>query len=342
MHQDIKPENLLVTGSGHILIGDLGACHVKSGKAFSHVTLGLASIVVFSPSYAAPELCHRQDGLVCYDERADWWSFGVTIHKLATATFPSIDLSAGQVGINVPTTYAPLRELLIAVRLDHTITLTYSQVIWQVLIPDVSKRLSGPRTKHHRFFRSLEDTWEDIASLRYPPFQHVLAYDSECNSLEDEFQSRHALDFSRDDKRYCRSSPLASKSSVPEYRYSRSGQDEISKSFIEPLPSSASYFQYRSPLRPLAVRSMPLPSDLSSFKGQLPGTMPCSRQLPSNQPIPNEFSFSEPLTKAILAAMEVKADVVREVEERSRRMGSIDSFRRKWAKTLGRIQTLWD
>lgn len=103
VHQDIKPANVLISCTGHIIIGDFGATSkmplfsseddrqpfdVEVGP-YGPIVLDADDFVTFTPLYAAPEMKERTSGgQVIYDHRSDWWSLGILLYELVTGTVP--------------------------------------------------------------------------------------------------------------------------------------------------------------------------------------------------------------------------------------------------------------
>ncbi|MGD8646449.1 MAG: serine/threonine-protein kinase, partial [Desulfobacterales bacterium] len=83
IHRDIKPFNLMLTGDGCIKIIDLGLSKVRG-----EVRPTPRSLKVGSPYYAAPE---QESNPEAVDNRADLYSVGVLLHRLATGLLPGED-----------------------------------------------------------------------------------------------------------------------------------------------------------------------------------------------------------------------------------------------------------
>ncbi|KAH9947786.1 kinase-like domain-containing protein [Amylocystis lapponica] len=72
IHHDLKPDNVLVTSSGHCLITDFGAVKfTNSGR----LTRNEHEDVIFTPEFAAPEMLEDADGQE-YDGTVDYFSLG--------------------------------------------------------------------------------------------------------------------------------------------------------------------------------------------------------------------------------------------------------------------------
>jgi len=75
IYRDLKPENLLLTESGHIKLTDMGLCKVVIGKTYT--TCG-------TPDYFAPEMVLS----IGHNHAVDWWTLGILTFELMTGRPP--------------------------------------------------------------------------------------------------------------------------------------------------------------------------------------------------------------------------------------------------------------
>ena len=72
LHRDLKTENIFVTSTKLVKIGDFGI-----SKILAH-TLDLATTAIGTPFYLSPEICRGQP----YSHKSDMWSLGIIISTI--------------------------------------------------------------------------------------------------------------------------------------------------------------------------------------------------------------------------------------------------------------------
>ncbi|SDO49877.1 serine/threonine protein kinase [Desulforhopalus singaporensis] len=83
LHRDIKPDNIIITGTGVLKLLDFGIARDLSWQSTSNSSEGTVE-------YMPPE---QLEGISCI--QSDIWSIGVILHIFATGTLPCCHLSGG-------------------------------------------------------------------------------------------------------------------------------------------------------------------------------------------------------------------------------------------------------
>lgn len=87
VHRDVKPENVMVTPKGRVVLIDLNAARIVSGAAADTVIMGTVG-------YASPE----QLGIRESDHRTDVYAAGILLNVMLTGKHPSEELAGGRLG----------------------------------------------------------------------------------------------------------------------------------------------------------------------------------------------------------------------------------------------------
>jgi len=106
VHRDVKPDNVLLDGSGHVLVTDFGIA--KAAQEASASQLTTEGMVVGTPHYMSPEQAtgERVDG------RSDIYALGVVLYQMLAGTPPFEGESAQSVLMKQATVDAvPIRQL---------------------------------------------------------------------------------------------------------------------------------------------------------------------------------------------------------------------------------------
>ncbi|KAF9956115.1 Serine/threonine-protein kinase MRCK alpha [Mortierella alpina] len=90
IHRDLKPQNILLDATGHIMLADFGACARLDADGEVHgqtVPLG-------TWDYMSPEVVDAQSGGKPYGKEVDWWAVGVVTYELLVGEPPFFAESA--------------------------------------------------------------------------------------------------------------------------------------------------------------------------------------------------------------------------------------------------------
>lgn len=107
IHSDIKPQNIVIVGSGDIKLMDFGI-----SKTLLNQSEEVAAVAVGTVQYVSPEQAEGKP----LDHLSDIYSFGVTLYEMATGVLPFVDENPGRIAaMHVSTAPIPpsmIRETL--------------------------------------------------------------------------------------------------------------------------------------------------------------------------------------------------------------------------------------
>lgn len=112
VHRDVKPENVMVTATGRIVLLDLNASRQVTNASCDTVILGTVG-------YASPE----QLGITQSDARTDIYAAGVLLNVMLTGKHPSVKLASGRMGRIVEncTSISPSHRYISAQKLSEAL-----------------------------------------------------------------------------------------------------------------------------------------------------------------------------------------------------------------------------
>lgn len=77
IYRDLKPENLLISNTGHVKLADFGfAKHLENNRTYT---------LCGTPEYLAPEIIRGQK--TGYGKGVDWWAIGILLYEMLVGLF---------------------------------------------------------------------------------------------------------------------------------------------------------------------------------------------------------------------------------------------------------------
>eukprot|EP00007_Cunea_sp_BSH-02190019_P008008 CAMPEP_0174229438 /NCGR_PEP_ID=MMETSP0417-20130205/416_1 /TAXON_ID=242541 /ORGANISM="Mayorella sp, Strain BSH-02190019" /LENGTH=459 /DNA_ID=CAMNT_0015306985 /DNA_START=130 /DNA_END=1509 /DNA_ORIENTATION=+ len=152
LYRDLKPENLLLTGDGHICMTDFGIS--KEGLMSDD---DRTATFCGTPEYLAPEVLEGNG----YGKAVDWWSFGTLMFEMLTGLPPFYSQDVQEMYSKIMTAKLQLPENASPEAQD---------LLSKLLIRDPEKRLIDPKDiKAHPFFKPID--WDKLVAKEVePPF----------------------------------------------------------------------------------------------------------------------------------------------------------------------------
>jgi len=170
IYRDLKPENLLLSHRGHIIMTDFGL-----SKEGLHAEDSRTGTFCGTPEYLAPEIIKGED----YTKSIDWWSVGTLIYEMLTGLPPFYTDDEENMYHKIMTAEIDFSKPLF--------TPEAKDIITKFLNRDPLQRLQDPHDiKSHPWFRAID--WNKLEKLEIaPPFIPKVSSADDVRNIDEEF-----------------------------------------------------------------------------------------------------------------------------------------------------------
>lgn len=174
LYRDIKPENVMIDGEGHIALVDFGLAklHVSEYKG--------AKTMAGSPQYTAPELLLPK-AKRSYGKAADWWSLGILLYEMSVGKSPFYDN-------NIEKMYHKIQNDPLVFPSKPVLTDELKSILRGFLQKDPTKRLGTNISDilAHPYFGGID--WDLLLKRQItPPWKPKLASPLDVEYVDTEF-----------------------------------------------------------------------------------------------------------------------------------------------------------
>ena len=159
IHNDIKPENILLDDNDHILLSDFGVSEISD-----HYNTMIAKKGTFL--YFAPEKFFNSFNMT--GESADIWALGVTLFAMLYGYLPFVGNNYDEVKMNIINNGPNYPDNIPSIEHD---------MFQKIFYKDSTKRITLRELKNHKFFRS-SIIYNDILYVLDQPKDEIVNDDS--------------------------------------------------------------------------------------------------------------------------------------------------------------------
>jgi len=169
IYRDLKPENLLLSAKGNIVMTDFGLSKQGLQAADSRTATFCGT-----PEYLAPEIIKGEE----YTKAIDWWSVGTIIFEMLTGLPPFYTEDEENMYTKIMTADLDFPQYLSPDVID---------IISKFLRRDPLQRLQiASEIKEHPWFRAID--WVKLVNLEIePPFKPNVKSLEDVSQIDDEF-----------------------------------------------------------------------------------------------------------------------------------------------------------
>jgi len=169
IYRDLKPENLLLTREGHIVMTDFGL-----SKEGLHDKFDRTGTFCGTPEYLAPEVLEGKG----YTKAVDWWSFGTLVYEMLTGLPPFYSEDVQEMYSKIMTADLEFPSFMGAEGRD---------LLSKLLERNDELRLQDSAIiKKHPFFKHID--WEALKQKKIPPpFIPEVTGDDDIANIDEAF-----------------------------------------------------------------------------------------------------------------------------------------------------------
>jgi len=169
IYRDLKPENLLLTNEGHIVMTDFGL-----SKEGLHDKDDRTGTFCGTPEYLAPEILEGKG----YGKAVDWWSFGTLLYEMLTGLPPFYSEDVQEMYTKIMSA-----ELII----PETMSQEAGSFLTNLLERNDNNRLQEPaKIKAHAFFKEID--WDLLLQKKViPPFIPKVHGEDDTSNIDPSF-----------------------------------------------------------------------------------------------------------------------------------------------------------